>query len=268
MDIREFYGDKNEKPLERLKPDGGFTGIFRTIACIGDSLSSGEFESRDENGTFGFHDYFEYSWGQYIARAAGCKVYNFSRGGMTAREYLDSFAAQYGYWDSDKSAQAYIMALGVNDLLGLKMELGSAEDIDLENPENNKPTFAGQYGKIIQKYRQIQPKARFFFITIPKETPDGSSEGDKIAKKMTELLYDLTKIFEFSYVIDLYNYGPLYDTEFRRNFFLGGHLNPAGYMLTATMVMSYIDYYIRQNPDDFTQAGFIGKSAHNHLAKW
>ena len=35
---------ENEKPLENLVTDGGFTGIFRTIGCIGDSLSSGEFE--------------------------------------------------------------------------------------------------------------------------------------------------------------------------------------------------------------------------------
>ena len=32
--------DKNENPLDQLDPTGGFTAIFRTIACIGDSLSS------------------------------------------------------------------------------------------------------------------------------------------------------------------------------------------------------------------------------------
>ena len=40
-------------------------------------------------------------------------------------------------------------------------------------------------------------------------------------------------------------------------FFLYGHLNPAGYVLTAQMVSSYIDYIIRKNPTDFTQAGYI-----------
>ena len=38
MDITKFYADPNEQPLDRIKPDGGFTGIFRTIACVGDSL--------------------------------------------------------------------------------------------------------------------------------------------------------------------------------------------------------------------------------------
>ena len=92
MNISEFMPSKDEKPLDRLVGDGGFTGIFRTIACIGDSLSSGEFESDSEACGKGYHDYFEYSWGQYIARTAGCKVYNFSRGGMTAKWFMESYA--------------------------------------------------------------------------------------------------------------------------------------------------------------------------------
>lgn len=62
-----------EKPLDHIVTDGGMCGIFRKICCIGDSLSSGEFESLDENGNKGYHDMFEYSWGQYIARDIGPK---------------------------------------------------------------------------------------------------------------------------------------------------------------------------------------------------
>ena len=67
MNIKDFIANENEKPLDRILPDGGFTSIIRTIAFIGDSLSSGEFESR-KNDVAGFHDMYEYSWGQYIAR--------------------------------------------------------------------------------------------------------------------------------------------------------------------------------------------------------
>ena len=38
----------DEKPLENYAPDGGFASIFRTIAFVGDSLSSGEFERSEE----------------------------------------------------------------------------------------------------------------------------------------------------------------------------------------------------------------------------
>ena len=80
MNIYEYMsvGEK-EKPLDRIVSDGGFCTIFRSIACIGDSLSSGEFDSIKENGTKRYHDFFEYSWGQFIGRNCGSTVYNFSR---------------------------------------------------------------------------------------------------------------------------------------------------------------------------------------------
>ena len=93
MDINTLYFSPDEKPLDKIVSDGGFCGIFRTIACVGDSLSSGEFEVSLPTGAKAYLDMFDYSWGQYIARAAGCKVYNFSRGGMTAKEYCDGYAA-------------------------------------------------------------------------------------------------------------------------------------------------------------------------------
>lgn len=68
-------------------------------------------------------------------------------------------------------------------------------------------------------------------------------------------------------MIDLNKYAPVYDEEFKRRFYLGGHMNPMGYILTAKMTMSYIDYIIRQHPEDFAQVGFIGKGVHNYTAK-
>ncbi|MEA4890375.1 MAG: SGNH/GDSL hydrolase family protein [Clostridiaceae bacterium] len=265
MNINQFLSNPNEKPLDQILADGGFCGIFRTIGCIGDSLSSGEFESFDETGTTGYHDYFEYSWGQYIARATGSKVYNFSRGGMTAKEYWENFAEQNNFWDKDKLCQAYIIALGANDLFGLKQEIGSAADIDLENCENNAPTFAGYYAKIIQRLKSMQPKARFFIMSMPH---DENTEQNAIKDKHAAMLYELAQIFDYTYVLDFTQYAPVYDKEFQRNFYLGGHLNAAGYLLTGRMVSSYIDYIVRNNAEDFAQVGFIGTPYHNCNAKW
>ena len=106
MNIQDILGNQNELPLERTAVNGGFCGIFRTVACIGDSLSSGEFESF-AHGAPGYHDYFDYSWGQFLARDAGLTVYNFSKGGMTARDY-DAFARGMGYYDDEKKARAYV----------------------------------------------------------------------------------------------------------------------------------------------------------------
>lgn len=100
-----------ENPLQTIAPNGGFCGIFKAIACIGDSLASGEFESKKEDGKISYHDWYEYSWGQCIARHTRSKVYNFSRGGMTAKEYMEGFAESRGFWDGDKNVRRILLHL-------------------------------------------------------------------------------------------------------------------------------------------------------------
>lgn len=248
--------DEAEQPLDRLVTDGGLCGIFRTVGCVGDSLSSGEFEAEAADGSKTYHDMFDYSWGQYLARMAGCKVYNFSRGGMTAKEYMESFALVNGFWDPAKACQAYILALGVNDLYGMGMEVGSTADI-CADPAQNAPTFAGYYAQIIQRLQALQPQAKFFLMTMPRE-------GDEDAARRTAgdahaaLLHQMAAHFANTYVLDLRQYGPVYDADFRRRFYMGGHMTPAGYLLTARLVASYLDYIIRHRPQDFKQVGFTG----------
>lgn len=259
-----------EKPLDTLLSDGGFCGIFRTMACIGDSLSSGEFESKNEEGYVGYHDLFEYSWGQYIARMCGNQVYNFSRGGMTAKEYCESYAALKGWWDPDKKCQAYIIALGVNDVscaVNNGIEMGEMTDIDFDDYRNNKKTFAGYYAQIIQRMKEIQPKAKFFLMTMPDSKTD-DPKRIPYKEKHTELLYAMAEQFEYTYVLDFQKYTPIHDEDYVKNFRLAGHLNPMGYMQTAKMVVSYIDYIIRNHPEDFAQVGFIGTPWHHCEAKW
>ena len=256
--------DKSEQPLDKILDDGGYTAIFRSIACVGDSLSSGTLEAVDEKETHTYHDCFEYSWGQYLSRMTGAKVYNFSCSGMTAMEYQRSFGNHINAWLPEKAAQAYILALGVNDLSNaFKHPLGSIEDIDLQDYTNNKPTFAGWYGKIVQRYKEIQPNAKFFFVSMPRSDLD-SEEKAKERKNHAKLLHDMTKIFSNAYVIDLNQYAPVYDKEFREKFYLHGHLNPLGYQLTAKMIASYIDHIIRSAPKAFRQVGFIGKPQYSN----
>ena len=252
MDLEKFLYSNDEQPLDRIVFDGGYARVFRTIGCIGDSLSSGELESRDKDGNYGYHDYYDYSWGQYMARNAGIKVYNFSKGGMTAKGFVESFGENCGVWTDEKKCQAYILALGVNDMYTKQVELGEISDIDLENPQNNKPTFAGYYAQIIQKLKVKQPDAKFFLVTLPNGVPD--LKGDEHA----ELLEEMAKLFCNTYVINLRKYSPVYDGEFKKKFFVGGHMNAAGYILTAQMITSYIDYIVRHNFEDFRQVGFIG----------
>ena len=246
MDIN-FLFDPNEKPLDRIITDGGYCAILRTVACIGDSLSSGEFESRDENGRAGYHDYYEYSWGQYLARMAGLKAYNFSEGGMTAEKYVNKFADEKGFWDKSLAAQAYVIALGANDLIN-----GSIDDVCVEDYTKNAPTYAGYYAQIIQRYKEIQPDAKFFLVTFPK------CNGDSRDILQRSILCDIAAKLDNCYVIDLQEYSTEFNDDFRKKFFIGGHMTAAGYLYMAQLIGSYIDYIIRHNMEDFSQIGFVG----------
>lgn len=266
MDISKYMANKAERPLDNIVTNGGFCGIFRKIACIGDSLSSGEFESL-ENGVRGYHDYYEYSWGQFIARDTGSEVLNLSKGGLRADTFF-GLAEEKNYFDDKYKCRAYIIALGVNDITAIingDLEFGSTKDIDISDWAKNKPTFAGYYGKIIAKYKELQPKAKFFLMTIPR---DNDLKRDEFNNKHAELIYEISNTFDNCYVLDLRKYAPVYDDEFRRNFYLSSHMNAAGYRLTALMVESYIDYIIRNNPEDFSQIGFVGTPHHNSDFKW
>ncbi len=258
MNMHLFLGrDKNEKPLDNIVSDGGYTGIFQTIACVGDSLSSGEFESKNKAGERTYHDFYTYSWGQFLARMAGCNVRNFSQGGMTAKDYCEWFAPKNGFFcvAGGGWAQAYIIALGVNDILNQNQEIGTVADICREDWRKNKETFAGYYGQIVQRYKEIEPDAKFFFMTIPSH---GEGERQKKVEAHAALMHALADFFDNAYVLDFAKYAPAYDAEFQRNMFLGGHMNPCGYVFTAKLVCSYLDYIIRHNMQDFKQVGLIG----------
>ncbi len=243
----------NEKPLENLVGGYSYTSIFRTMAFIGDSLSSGEFETIDADGTHHFHDLYEYSWGQYIARKNGLRAYNFSQGGMTAKWYLDSFAEQKGFWDKEKACQAYVIALGVNDIYNQKMEIGTADDITATEFSGERP-FISYYAEIVRRYKEISPDAKFFFVTFPNEP----FRSQRQREGMIQAIYALADHFENAYVIDLYQYGPVYDEDFSKKTYLNGHMNPMGYIFTANLIDSYIDYIVRTNPQDFKYVGLIG----------
>lgn len=255
MDFFEPFDRVDEKPLEYPAPDGGYSRIFRRIACIGDSLSSGEFETVDENGVTHFNDIYEQSWGQYLARMTGATVYNFSTGGMSADDYCERYAQSRGFWRREYACQAYILALGVNDILNQNQPIGGIEDICPEDWRKNRKTFAGYYAQIVMRCREIQPDAKFFFMTIPRS--EDSERWEQLKKQHRECLYRMAAYFPNCYVLDFNEYAPVYSGRFYRLFYLRGHMSPAGYLATAQMVASYLDYIVRHNMDDFRMIGLL-----------
>lgn len=244
--------------------DCGMLQIFRTIGCIGDSLSSGEFEY-DNNGEKGYWDCYEYSWGKYIERMTGISVTNFSKGGLTAYHLYQSADERNSeiddinhLFDQRNMKQGYMIALGFNDLKwydNLRVlyggRIGDAEDICLEDYSKNAGSFAGWYAKIIQRIQILQPDTKFFLVTMPQQ------EKDNGEKRFAEVIREIAAKLPNCYVIDLYQNGPIYDENFCRNYF-SGHMNAMGYLLTARFILNCADRIIQENPMDFRFVQFIG----------
>lgn len=246
-------------PLAQITQNAGLSGIFRTWGFIGDSLSSGEHEFHKEDGSTGYIDLYYYSWGQFMCRAMGAKGDNYSQGGETAVGWIEHF------WDKPEKGnnnnnidakqspkQAYIIALGVNDC-HRGDTLGDVKtDITVDDYTKNANTFAGNYAGIIQRVKSIQPEAKIFVVTTPRDGVDRKEYNDVI-RSMADLFINV-------YVIDLERYAPMYDkgSDIHDNYYMGGHMTAAGYQLTAWMMMDYIDWIIRHNMDEFRQAAFIG----------
>ena len=236
--------------------------IFRTIGVLGDSLASGEFEY-DEGGVKGFWDCYEHSWGKYIARAIGSDVTVFARGGLTAHalyhdadEKKSPIADINRLFDEDNGNQAYIIALGVNDLLGVgnlenlyQGETGNAQtDICPEDYTRCRESYVGTMGKIIVRLKAITPRAKFFLVSMP-------DDGNPFAEKHLACMRDIAGRLEGCYVIDLYHKPP-YDHAFHQAYYCGGHMNAMGYLYTADLILDEMDAIISRAPLDFTLCQF------------
>lgn len=254
--VSEFVPVTGDTPLQGgIRQQVGFAGIFHKWGFIGDSLSSGEFEAYEVGGKKCYYDEYEYSWGQRICAYTGSKGDNYSQGGETAAGWCSHF------WDNPSNRngnidakadlkQAYIIALGANDTK--KPNPGDpATDINIEDYKLNGDTFAGWYAGIIQRVKSLQPEAKFFVVTLPE---DGGC-----IPELNKVIRSMPNYFTNVYVLDLQKYAPDYlEPELRKFYYLGGHLSPMGYEMTAWMFINYIDWYIRHNPRDFAEVGFIG----------
>lgn len=256
--LNELEGlSTSANPLRQIIKDGGMCRIFRKWGFIGDSLSSGEHEYKKEDGTTGFVDMYEYSFGQQVGRICNATAINFSKGGATAKSILANYSKEL-FETEENMCQVYVIYLGTNDFgSNSTIEAGTIDDIDTEDYNNNAETFYGYYGKIIQRIREVQPKAKIFCMSTPCYTST-VSETEGTCHKAVRTICDLFGC----YFLDIYNYGEKQTSAWMAKYATGWHLNAMGYLKYAWMITTYIDYIIRNNPTDFKEIAFIGTDYH------
>jgi len=254
---------QEENPIATIRETPGLCSIFHYWGFIGDSLCSGEFEYTKPDGSKGYWDCYEYSWGMRMCRLMGVEGEVFSKGGETAKGWIEHF------WDSSNNKQgvcarnnpkqAYIIALGVNDSNPKRIEggylTGNFEtDIDFLDYNRNAPSYVGCYAGIIQRLQEMQPQAKIFLVTIPRSS-DRYTKYNEVIRRMAET-------FKNVWLLDIARYASeIYENELKPDFFLGGHMNPAGYEYTAWEFMTYIDWIIRHDMDAFKDIAFMLPSA-------
>lgn len=258
--IKFLIGDKqisDGSPLATINQTAGMLEVFFNVGCIGDSLASGECYYKKPDGTYTGIDLYQFSWGQFLARMTGNKYYNWSRGGLRTDTWLASSYATECY-DGEHKCEAYMIGLAQNDANQINREsldpvayVGTIDDINTEDYNQNADTFYGRYAKIIQKIQEIQPKAKIFVMTDPLQYVENYG--------LNTAIRNIANLFKNVYLMDLYTYGAdMYTSGYIAANKRGGHYNAVGYRQMALIMATYIDWIMRNNPQEFLEVEFIG----------
>lgn len=251
-------------PLGKIIENGGLCGIFKSIACVGDSLTQGVFD-RTNDTSLDFEATNYYAYPSVLGRLTGSKIYNLGNAGATASDseqakndwhsWLQT-ANQKNWYSDDYKAVAYIISIGTNDIGYYGSFSGNADtDIDVNDYNNNNTgTSVGALATIIQKIREIQPQAIIFVETIDN-TRNSVSTRD-VANEKIRAVAELLDC----YIIDMARYWVSVDDakEWKKIYQNGGHLNALGYFEKTKARCTYIDWIIRNNLDKFRSVQFIG----------
>ena len=192
MSVSESIGVYGEALLEsarteRIVEDYVSLSLFSKFGVIGDSYASGEvyFDSK-------FHDIYEISWGQILARKLGTTCVNFSGGGYSTRGWLNNSKGLAQMLDTE-AQDIYYLCLGINDANNYGAEyLGTVSDIN-EDYTQNPDTFFGNYGKIIGNIKDYAPHAKIVMFTIVPTT--------EMKATYNEAIIEIANHFGIPYVV-------------------------------------------------------------------
>ena len=264
--VQETIKEQQEEDslLNKIIRDAGNVAIFNKIACIGDSLTHGDFESTEGNEEC----IPNLSTPAQMQKIIGNTVFNMGISGYCANRETQSMswfdsAVERNWFSDEYKAEAYIIALGVNDTW--RVENGFSGDvlldIDTENYNNNSLNSVGGYATIIQKIKEIQPRAKIFCMTIPTTSGNETYRDDANTK-----IKAIANLFN-CYILDMNTYYVKKDevSDWNIRYKLGGHLNAMGYKEYANVVITYIDWIIRNNYEDFKDVQFIGTDLYYNI---
>lgn len=212
--------------------------LFEKIGVVGDSFASGYLYNND-NG----NNYYNLSWVQILSRSSGIIGYNFTKGGLSTRTWLQDTNYGLSKLLSTDKCGLYILTLGINDIY-ISNYIGTISDINDEDPSLNPDTFYGNYGKIISNILSYSPKSKIIISTI--------KHPDSRINDINTAIIEIANHFNIPYISQPNNW--YFKTSFFNTFDHGhpiaitysGMANAITEMIEECMVdnRSYFDDYI------------------------
>lgn len=247
-DIIDLAKDNDDWNIEKEASMAIFQGI-PSVGMIGDSLMSGAtYNHYDKENPLKDREGFE--WWRVLERESGAKYFDFAKGGLSTKSWLDIYLGTAT--KPENKCCAYIIGLGVNDEYSLGIDyLGTPDDIDINNPDNNKDTYYGNYAKIIQKLTSFNNRAKFFLLTEPRKINDLDSKWNGAVRYIANL-------FSNCYTVDLQD---LYNDIYLRGFINDtkgpqAHYPSIAYCYMAKLIERAIGDTIIKNAKDFVDIQF------------
>lgn len=218
--------------------------MFHKIGVVGDSLSSGELAYTDSDGNH-FIDRYDYSWLSNICRDIKSECHHFSRGGLTAKEWLKN-TANNGYYEKvaeeENICSAYYIALGTNDLIYSETIYPIGEITD----EAGTNTFVGYYKSIINRLHEVNPNAAIFSVSLYTNNASSNEYSDMIEA--------ISELYNYVFYIPFNRNGKYY-TSSSSPIANNGHFTTTGYINVADVIESYTNDVIRENKAYFNFYG-------------
>ena len=227
--------------------------IFEKVCCIGDSYTEGYIYSSAGVA----HSNNQYSWVEHIKNATGRDYVNCGVSGATTKTWLTSERGLAKAQLPENKAQAYIVALQINDA-ETSLDIGTIADVG-----TSAQTYYGCTSKIIDEIFTINNDAHIFFLTQPKHYT-GIHSPYRTAELAVIEWYQTTGNGTHQnqvHLIDLLDYWELFQNPGCTDSSANGHYTGVGWEYTAEIIMYAWSEYINAHPMTFQDVNLIPFSA-------
>lgn len=210
--------------------------LFEKFGVVGDSFASGELYFNSS-----YHDKYNISWGQIMARKHGTLCTNYSSGGLTTRSWLTATKG-LPLLLSSNAEDIYYLALGINDVYSLGINyLGVITDItDHESYADYGDTFYGNYGRIIEQIQTHAPHAKIVMFTCASTTGNYPAFNNAII--------EIAEHYNIPYIVQADD--PFFHSEIYTNM-SGSHPTAIGYSGMAVAFERLLNKCIVNNQNYF-----------------